>query len=125
MKKEKVIIGSAMIFIGTLAFLVTTPKEGLEIMKKALEQMQEFNFIGGHLHKVKGLNKAIIMNRNKQWILCGVIMRLWKRYKLRKEKIELIDRKNYLIRLGFPITFSYGSPINDRLKQIETELNEL
>ena len=33
MNKEKIIIGSVMIFIGTLALLVTTPKEGFEIIQ--------------------------------------------------------------------------------------------
>lgn len=32
MKTEKIIIGMVMIFIGTLAILVTTPKEGLEVL---------------------------------------------------------------------------------------------
>ena len=32
MNKEKIIIGSVMILIGVLALLVTTPKEGLEII---------------------------------------------------------------------------------------------
>jgi len=32
MNKEKFIIGNAMIILGTMLFLVTTPKEGFEII---------------------------------------------------------------------------------------------
>ena len=55
----------------------------------------------------------------------NVISRFFRNRKLRKERKELVSRKEYLIANGFPIVFNGESYIDNRIAEITRVLNGL